>query len=123
MRWKRIRALLSIHVIITTSMITKGGRRILVRGCTKSEPFHRRIYTALKNQTHACYFKINKYVKLLEMVVRSLKIFTILHRAFCLDMLFPRRNPFSRLQPCVSRISKLTSFAETSDAQTVEILF
>ena len=48
MRWKRIRALLSTHVIITTSMKTKDGGRIHVRGCSEPEPSRRRIYNALK---------------------------------------------------------------------------
>jgi len=47
MRWKRIRALLSTHVIITTSMVKKDGGCIHVRGCSEPEPFHRRIYEAL----------------------------------------------------------------------------
>ncbi|MCH7530060.1 transposase [Patescibacteria group bacterium] len=48
MRWKRIRALLSTHVIITTSMVKKDGGCIHIRGCSEPEPFHRRIYNALK---------------------------------------------------------------------------
>jgi len=48
MRWKRIRALLSTHVIITTSLIKKDGGCIHVRGCSEPEPFHRRIYNALR---------------------------------------------------------------------------
>jgi len=47
MRWKRIRALLSTHVIITTSMVKKDGGCIHIRGCSEPEPFHRRIYNAL----------------------------------------------------------------------------
>ena len=48
MRWKRIRSLLSTHVIITISMTTKDSGRIHVRGCSEPEPFHRRVYSALK---------------------------------------------------------------------------
>lgn len=47
MRWKRIRALLSTHVIITTSMVKKDGGCIHVRGCSEPESFHRKIYNAL----------------------------------------------------------------------------
>ena len=47
MRWKRIRALLSTHVIITTSMVKKDGGCIHIRSCSEPEPFHRRIYKAL----------------------------------------------------------------------------
>ncbi|MCK5809235.1 IS1634 family transposase, partial [bacterium] len=47
MRWKRIRALLSTHVIITTSMVKKDGGCIHIRGCSEPESFHRKIYDAL----------------------------------------------------------------------------
>ena len=47
MRWKRIRALLSTHVIITTSMVKKDGGCIHIRSCSEPEPFHRKIYEAL----------------------------------------------------------------------------
>ena len=45
--WKHIRALLSTHVIITTSMVKKDGGCIHIRSCSEPEPFHRRIYNAL----------------------------------------------------------------------------
>jgi len=47
-RWKRVRALLSTHVIITTSMVKKDGGCIHVRGCSEPEPFHQSIYNAIK---------------------------------------------------------------------------
>jgi hypothetical protein len=48
MRWWYIRELLSSHVRITTAMTNKKGERIYIRDCTDPEPFHKRIYNALK---------------------------------------------------------------------------
>lgn len=48
MRWCHIRDLLSSHVGITTAMTNKKGKRIYIRDCSEPEPFHKRIYNALK---------------------------------------------------------------------------
>ena len=50
MRWKRIRALLSTHGIITTPMTTKDDGRILMRGCSEPEPSRRATQVAAGSQ-------------------------------------------------------------------------
>lgn len=46
--WETIRNLLSTHVRITTSMKTKDGKMIHIRKSCQAEPFHKKIYDALK---------------------------------------------------------------------------
>lgn len=46
-RWRRLRAFLSTHAFVTTSMTTQENKRIHIRGCSEPEPFHRQIYQAL----------------------------------------------------------------------------
>lgn len=48
MQWWRVRKYLSNHTRVTTAMTTKEGKRIYLRTSSTPEPFHRRIYSALK---------------------------------------------------------------------------
>jgi transposase len=48
MEWRRVREYLSNHTRITTAMTTKEGNRIYLRNSSTPEPFHRRIYSALR---------------------------------------------------------------------------
>lgn len=48
MEWRRVREYLSNHTRITTAMTTKEGKRIYLRDSSIPEPFHRRIYSALR---------------------------------------------------------------------------
>ncbi|MDP2749857.1 MAG: IS1634 family transposase [Nanoarchaeota archaeon] len=48
MEWRRVREYLSNHTRITTAMTTKEGKRIYLRNSSTPEPFHRRIYSALR---------------------------------------------------------------------------
>ncbi len=48
MRWKRVREFLSTHTLVTTSFTTEDGHRINIRQCSDPEPFHRKIYQALR---------------------------------------------------------------------------
>jgi transposase len=47
MSWRRIRKFLSNHVIVTTSMTTKKGRRLHIRNCSEPETFNKIVYSAL----------------------------------------------------------------------------
>jgi len=48
MRWKRIREFLSTHALVTTSFTTEAGQRINIRQCSDPEPFHRKVYQAMR---------------------------------------------------------------------------
>jgi transposase len=46
--WKRIREEMRTQVRVTTSMMTKNGKLLRVRGTTLSEPMHQVVYSALQ---------------------------------------------------------------------------